>query len=137
MADEEVVIADCDFEMESIEGGRCIAPTDAEETSGTNSLLCIFCDKMPKKKGQWYCSVCEPDIRGAIRDAERQGPAAKKALSLLRRRGGPPLIQAVAVYKAKCASVGRGAARPAFAWVQYWMAVSSPSVRSMSQTALF
>ena len=66
-------------------------------------------------------------VRGAFRDATAQGQAASKALSLLKKRGGDEYVKAVFVYHSKCQGVGRGSRRPAFGWVQYWLAIEMKS----------
>ena len=104
-----------------------------EEASPDATLMledkdkCIFCMLEPKKKSQAYGGNCEAMVRGAIRDAEAQGPGAAKALKLLKKRSPAEYVKAVFVYHSKCSGVGRGSRRPAFAWQQYWLAVELKS----------
>ena len=98
---------------------------------------CIFCQKEERKEKQNYGPLCEAMVKGAFRDAAAQGAHASKALSLLKRKSGPEYVQAVMVYHSRCQAAGRGSKRPAFEWVQMWMAVEMKSSTRMGTKFLW
>ena len=86
--------------------------------------LCRVCGKNPCMKNQVFCtSPCAADVRGATRQAKEQGPEALKAFTALRKTNPTEFVAAIHVFRAKCASAGRGFRRPQFNWVRYHMAI--------------
>ena len=83
----------------------------------------MFCQVEERKQKQNYGPACGAMVKGASRDAAAQGAHASKALFLLKRKSGPECVQAIMVYHSRCQAAGRGSKRPAFEWVQMWMAV--------------
>ena len=94
--------------------------------SSSSSLiaLCKVCGKNNAMKNQVFCSSpCGADVRGATRQAKDQGPEAFKAFKALRKSNPDEFVAAIHIFRAKCASAGRGHKRPEFQWVRYHMAI--------------
>ena len=86
--------------------------------------MCRVCGKNPAQKNQVFCtSPCAGDVRGATRQAKEQGPEAIKAFQALRKTNPEEFVAAIHIFRAKCASAGRGYKRPEFQWVRYHMAI--------------
>ena len=108
-------------------------------------LPCIICKKNPRMKNQTFCaSPCAADVKAAERDAQRRSgcPTVKikgQALFVpdpnsdivlfrkLKKQGNDEFRNAILSYKVRCAGHGRGAARPSFDWVRYYMCLESGS----------
>ena len=94
--------------------------------SSSSSLiaLCKVCGKNNAMKNQVFCSSpCGADVRGATRQAKDQGLEVFKAFKVLRKSSPNEFVAAVHIFRAKCASAGRGHKRPEFQWVRYHMTI--------------
>lgn len=90
--------------------------------------LCLICKDKCRKTRQIFCEDCEPDVRGARRDANRRSTKDKKAFARLQRLGSDAFVEAVLTYKASCRGHGRGHRRDSFAWGRYLLCVEMKSV---------
>ena len=68
-----------------ISGPVAVAAAAVKHRCDENDI-CGICLENAKKWKQAHCKHCEPDVRGAARDAATQGEAAKKAFALIKKR---------------------------------------------------
>ena len=102
----------------------CDSPVEPAKKAAANVKICKVCGKNPAQKNQVFCSSpCGADVRGATRQAKEQGEEAFRAFQALRKSNPDEFVAAIHIFRAKCASAGRGYRRPQFQWVRYHMAI--------------
>ena len=115
------------METDSLELASIEAERSNEMSTVKTKYMCVICLEHEKMTRQCHCKFCLPDVRGAVSDAKRQGPAAEKAFKALRAAGGVTFREAMLVYRARCAGYGRGQRRLSFHWVRYEMCIQMSS----------
>ena len=123
MTDSCVIVDDQDWEEMC---GECVE-ADNGEADPADITMCFFCEEYPICKNQIFGICCAKDYRGAAKDAKDQGKAHLAAFNLMKKKKDQDLKDAVASYRSKCRSYGRGKKRPPFDWAGFAMALKNRS----------
>ena len=131
---EQVMSAMMADDMEDFICGECDAEEENNDDDGWDGFgngcddkLCFFCQKEPILKNQIFGAVCASDVRGARKDAKSQGKLQLAAFKLMEKKRDEELREAVATFKVKCKSFGRGVKRAPFDWAGFRMGFTARS----------